>query len=516
MNSIFMNYFTMVAATTQTGTDLSGAKISVIITFAIYSIAVLGIGFYSQHKMSKSKTENFMDDFYTGGRGMGVWVLVFLLAAGLCSAGTFIGSPGMAYSVGMVFVLACMAQSFMNFSVLGEVGTKVGIVARRINAQSAQDLLNYRYNFNKPFRWISAIAILVFYTANVVAQLTGGTRLIQVMTGLDYRPALFIFGLIIVVYTTIGGIKGVTNAVVFQGITMTAAIIVLFIVLLAKINPMGAAYQAIAAKNASVVTPWVWTPWYTFSMFVSLGLVTIGQPHGLMSSLMYKNTKGMHRAMFVGAIVVSIWTAAIVWSGNLGRALLPNLKVSDYVVPSLAVYLMPGWIAGLVLAGVAAAIQSTVASVVMVISSSLVRDIYLVVKPTKDPKKIKSATIIATLIAGLIPIIIAINPPQLLQYLILYAIGGLTSSFFWPTLLGLYWKRTTEEGALAGLVGGMVFFILAQGKYIPNFGMHGIVVGIVVSGILTIGVSLITKRPPKHIIEVFWGKNQPEDPIKTM
>lgn len=496
--------------------DLQGAKASVIATFVLYTIVIIGIGVYSNRKMSKSKTDNFMDEFYTGGRGMGTFVVVFMLAAGLCSAGTFIGSPGLAYKTGLVFVLAVMAQSFMNFSVLGEVGTKIGIVARRINARSAQDLLNYRYNGNKTYRWVSALAILIFYTANIVAQLSGGTRLIQVLTGLDYTVALLVFGVVIVVYTAFGGIRGVTNAIVFQGMTMTAAIVILFLVLLAKVTPMSATYANIIAQDPNLVSPWVWKPEYTFSMFVSLGLVTIGQPHGLMSSLTYKNTKGMHKAMFVGAVVVSIWSAAIVWAGNLGRSLLPNLQVADYIVPSLAVHLMPGWIAGLVLAGVAAAIQSSVAAVVMVVSSSLVRDMYLVVKPTTDSKIIKKVTVAATLIAGTIPILLALNPPDALQFFILYAIGGLTSSFFWPVLLGLFWKRTTEQGALAGLIGGMLAFIGAQGKYIPNFGMHGIVVGIVVSGILTIGVSLITPRPPRHIIEVFWGKYRPKDPIRTL
>lgn len=490
---------------------LQEAKGSVIIAFILYTAIVLGIGIYSNIKMSRSQTEDFMEDFYTGGRGMGTFVVVFMLAAGLCSAGTFIGSPGMAYNVGMVFALAVMAQSFMNFSVLGEVGTKIGIVARRINAQSSQDILNHRYNNNKIFRWFSALAIAIFYTANIVAQLSGGTRLIQVMTGFTYPVALLAFGVVILIYTAFGGIKGVTNAIVFQGSTMTAAIIILFVVLISKIMPLEGAFLEIGAQDPSLLTPWVWKPEYTFSMFVSLGIVTIGQPHGLMSSLMYENTKGMHKAMFIGAIVVSVWTAMIVWSGTLARAILPTLEVADYVIPELAVQLMPGWVAGLVLAGVAAAIQSSIASVMMVISASLVRDMYLVVKPTDNKKLIKNVTIVATLLAGVVPMILALRQPEALQFFILYAIGGLTSSFFWPIILGLYWNRANEQGAIAGLIGGMIAFVGAQGGFIPNFGMHGIVVGIVVSGILTIGVSLATPRPPKRIIEVFWGKYRPTE-----
>lgn len=487
--------------------ELLGSKTSVIISFVIYSMALLGIAEYSRRNMSNSKIDDYMNEFYTGGRGMGSLVIVFMLAAGLTSAGTFLGSPGLAYSVGLVFPLIVMAQSFMNFVVLGQVGTKVGIVARRIDAQSFQDILSYRYNNNKILRWVSALAILIFYTANVVAQLSGGSRLIQVMTGLPYVTALMIFGIVILIYTTTGGIKGVSTAIVFQGVIMTCAIVILFIALLAKVSSMEGTYKAIIDTDPNLVSPWVWTPAYTFSMFMSLGLVTIGQPHGIMTSLMYKDTKGMHKAMFIGAVVVSAWSFMIVWSGNLARAIVPTIGVPDYVVPFLAVQIMPGWVAGLVLAGVAAAIQSSVASVVIVISSALVRDMYLQIKPTTDNKKLQKITMYATLLAAAIPLLLAISPPTALQWFIMFAIGGLTSSFFWPLLLGLYWWRTTEQGALAGMLSGMTTFILVQGKFVPwNFGMHGIVMGIVVSGLLTIGVSLITPKPPKRVIEVFWGK----------
>lgn len=495
--------------------ELTGAKTSVVIAFALYSAALLLIAEMSRRKATKTKLDDYVSDFYTGGRGMGAWVIAFMVAAGLCSAGTFLGSPGLAYSVGLVFPFVVMAQSFMNFVVLGQVGKKIGIVARRTNAQSYLDILTERYNNNNFVRYFGALAIWVFYTANVVAQLTGGTRLIQVMTGFPYVWALIAFGSVVLVYTALGGIKGVSTAIFFQGLIMTACIVILFAVLLGKIAPLGDAYRKIIEIKPTLVSPWVWTPAYAFSMFVSLGLVTIGQPHGAMAALTYKDTRAMHAAMLIGAIVVAVWSAMIVWAGNLARAIVPSLSVPDYVIPYTAVKLMPGWIAGLVLAGVAAAIQSTIAAVVIVISSALVRDLYMTIRPTKDPATIKKVTIGATVLAALIPVIIAIKPPAALQWFILFAIGGLTSSFFWPMLLGLYWWRTNEYGAIAGMIGGMATFILVQGKIIKfNLGMHGIVMGLLVSGILTVGVSLLTPKPPRRVIEVFWGKEKPADMAK--
>jgi sodium/pantothenate symporter len=71
-----------------------------------------------------------------------------MIAAGLCSAGRFSAAPVSGYKLGATWVLVRGAQNFMTFIVLGEVGKKIGIVARRIGAQSIFGLLLHRYNRN--------------------------------------------------------------------------------------------------------------------------------------------------------------------------------------------------------------------------------------------------------------------------------------------------------------------------------------------------------------------------------
>ncbi len=60
-----------------------------------------------------------MKSFILGGRGAGSLVIALMIAAGLCSAGTFIGGPGLGYSVGLTWVMVACAQNYMNFTVLG-------------------------------------------------------------------------------------------------------------------------------------------------------------------------------------------------------------------------------------------------------------------------------------------------------------------------------------------------------------------------------------------------------------
>lgn len=73
-------------------------RVAIIVTFVLYTLAVVGVAVYA--RWQKSSVNSYVDDFYTGGRGMGMLAVAFMIAAGLCGAGTFVGSPGMSYRVG--------------------------------------------------------------------------------------------------------------------------------------------------------------------------------------------------------------------------------------------------------------------------------------------------------------------------------------------------------------------------------------------------------------------------------
>ena len=101
-------------------------RVAIIVTFVLYTLAVVGVAVYARRQ--KSSVNSYVDDFYTGGRGMGMLAVAFMIAAGLCGAGTFVGSPGMSYRVGGPWLMINGCQLFVTFVVLGEIGKKIGIV----------------------------------------------------------------------------------------------------------------------------------------------------------------------------------------------------------------------------------------------------------------------------------------------------------------------------------------------------------------------------------------------------
>lgn len=487
-------------------------RTSVIITFILYTVGMLVIGFIAKKRMDRSSVDKYVEDFYTGGRGMGSLVVALMIAAGISSAGTFIGGPGLCYSLGFAFFMAGAAQVFMNFQILGQLGKKMGIVARRINAQSFVDLLVSRYNKNKVIGIASVLVITIFFGSYVVSQFVGGARLFESMTGLPYWLGLLMFGLVILVTAAFGGIRGVSISVVVQGLIMTIAVFTLFIGAFKVIGPIKPAIDKIIAIEPNMANPFSFSMKKMISYWILMGLSCIALPHGVMSTITYRDTRAMHKAILIGIFFVIVWGLPLTLIGIFGRAVFPNISVPDQIIPIFTLKTLPPWLAGMTLAGVAGAIQSTVGAMLIVISSTFVRNTYKAyINKNADSKKLKKVTLTSTIIMCVIVFLFALNPPKSLQFIILFSIGGMASGFFWPILLGLYWMRANEYGAAAGMISGVLAFGMAGLKPAFSLGMHPIVVALIVSGIITVVVSLITPKTPKGIILTWFSDKYPKE-----
>ncbi|HYH12727.1 MAG TPA: hypothetical protein VD789_10270, partial [Thermomicrobiales bacterium] len=108
-------------------------KWGIIIPIIIYLIATFLVGAYF-HRYLKDRSGTFQESFFVGDRSLGPVVLVLTMLASSVSAGTFIGAPGLAYDVGFGWVLAVMGQTTAGICMLGILGKKFAIIARKIKA----------------------------------------------------------------------------------------------------------------------------------------------------------------------------------------------------------------------------------------------------------------------------------------------------------------------------------------------------------------------------------------------
>ncbi|MDQ0352308.1 sodium/pantothenate symporter [Alkalibacillus filiformis] len=459
------------------------------------------IGIWSNRKMKQSSS--FLSDYFLGSRELGGLVLAMTMAATYGSASSFLGGPGAAYTIGLGWVLLAMTQVATGYFVLLVLGKKFAIVTRKFKAVTLIDFLKERYQ-SKSVVLISAFSIVVFLFAAMAAQWIGGAYLIQTVTGLSYLGALFLFAVAVLLYVIIGGFRAVAVTDATQGIIMFVGTLVLLIGVVIAGGGIDQIMTDLVTENPNLVTPYghdgQLTAAYVTSFWILVGVGVVGLPQVAVRAMSYRDARSMHRALMIGTIVVGFIMLNMHLIGVFARPVLPGIEVADQVIPLIAMETLPPWVAGIVLAAPLAAMMSTVDSLLLLVSSSVVKDVYInYFKPDANRAHVKRVSIGFTAILGVIVFLLSINPPELLIYLNLFAFGGLEAAFIWPIVLGLYWKYANKHGAIASMVVGIGSYIAIHqynDTYGNLFGVHAVTIPVFLSLIAFITFSLIFKKEP--------------------
>lgn len=484
-------------------------NIMILVPMIIYLIIMLGIAVYT-NKISTGAKGEFIEEYFIGGRSMGGFVLAMTLIATYSSASSFVGGPGVAFSRGLGWVFLSMIQVPTAFLTLGVLGKKFAIISRKINAVTVTDFLRARYKSDAVVI-LSSIAILAFFAATMVAQFIGGARLFQAVTGYSYVMGLVIFGIVVVIYTTVGGFRAVALTDAIQGVVMIFATIFLIFAAVKAGGGISNIVDFITQSNPGALEPTaggtISKP-YILSFWILVGLGVLGLPQTTVRGMGFKDSKSLHNAMIIGTFVVGFLMLGMHLVGVLGSAVLTEgVASSDLVVPTLTLKVLHPVLAGIFIAGPLAAIMSTVDSMLILASAAIVKDLYIHYSKSEiTEKKLSSLSFITTAILGIIVFVFSINPPDLIVWINLFAFGGLEAAFLCPTIFGLYWKRANATGAILSFIGGVgayFYYTISGVKYI---GMHQIVPTIAIAVILFIIGSYIGKKPDKETLMLFYGE----------
>jgi sodium/proline symporter len=167
-------------------------------------------------------------------------------------------------------------------------------------------------------------------------------------------------------------------------------------------------------------------------------------------------------------------------------------------MPLLARYLLPGWIAGLMLAGAIAAMMSTADSQLIVVTSSIVEDVYVkLMKAKSSPRLLILLSRLATALVAAVALVLAFRNEDLIFDLVSYAWSGLGASFGPPLLLSLRWKKTTAAGAIAGMLSGTVSNIVWKNTPALYDALDLKLASFLIALVVTVGVSYITFKPDR-------------------
>lgn len=457
---------------------------------------VFAVGIWAG-KHVKSST-SFLQEYFLGDRSLGGFILAMTMTATYGSASSFLGGPGAAYEQGFGWVLLAMSQVATGYFVLMILGKRFAIVTRQYKAITMVDFLKERYR-SKWVVLLSSLSIIIFLFSAMAAQWIGGARLIESLTGLNYLSALFIFAVSVMVYVIIGGFRAVALTDAIQGSIMFIGTLILLIATIIAGGGISNIVADLTAENPNLITPFgsegTLTPTYVSSFWILVGVGVVALPQIAVRAMSYKNSRSMHRALIIGTIIVGFIMLNMHLIGVFARPIVPGIDVADKVMPLLALEVLPPWLAGIVLAAPMAAIMSTVDSLLLLVSSSVIKDLYLnYVEPKATENRVRKLTLSVTTVLGIIVFLMALNPPELIIWLNLFAFGGLEAAFIWPIIMGIYWEKGNKYGALASMVVGIGMYLVADQYEAVALGFHPVVLPVVLSFIAYVIGSIVTEN----------------------
>ena len=461
---------------------------AIILFIYLIVITVIGIYFYRRARQSES-------DYFTAGQSINTFVGAFAIFAAVASSSSLMGAVGSGVALGVPYfftyafgVIAIMP--FAMFLISGQI--------RRSGAKTMPDFFNQRYG--KSVQIVSAVIVVIGMTFYMVPQLTASGLIGSYVLGIDYTTAVIVLGLGFTIYAALGGMWAITYTDLLQGAIMLVGIVVLAGFILVDHSGLSSLISdalAVSPDFGDITQPWM----SYFGLFIAFLWFGIISPSVVMRNFASRDARTARRsAMWACLLYLTLFISGfMVTSAGASLGIIETLERSDMIFVSVIEHYLPPILGGIMLAGLMAAIMSSADAMLLAISAGIAHDIYKGhINKQASEKFITGLGLVVMIVASIIGVIIAIDPPGLIAIMVGWVGGFLLSSFGFPLVLGLWWKRANSTGALVGMVGGaLTFLILIIGQWLPTNAEP--IIGAPVSLLLTVIVSLMTKPPSKEI-----------------
>ena len=511
----------------QTGDTL------VLLAILVYFIVVLTIGFIYAKRSNSSASEYFL-----GGRKVGPWFTALSAEASDMSGYLLMGLPGLAYFCGAAEV---------GWTAIGlAIGTYLNwlLVARRLRRYSvvANDSITLPGFYSNRFHdeknmvgTIAAIIILIFFCVYCGSCFVTCGKLFNTLFGWDYSTMMLVGALIVFLYTMVGGYLSVVATDFVQGTLMffaLAIVVVGSITMAGGVGPTAAflsdipGYLSLTVASTPVMDanglqviengkPLFGDPseygLLTIVSTMSWGLGYFGMPQVLVRFMGIRSDSEVKQSRIIAIVWVVISMFCAVMIGFIGRFLIPTELLTQSAAESVFIVLsqmmLPAFMCGLVVSGILAASMSSASSYLLITGSSVAENIFRSVfkKDATDNQVliVSRLTLAAVLLFG---VWVAWDENSVIFTVVSYAWAGLGASFGPLTLFALYWRRTTKQGAIAGMLTGAATVLIWHNLIKPLGGIFGIyeLLPAFLLGCLAIFiVSKLTPEPDASILHEF-------------
>ena len=476
------------------------------ITFALYIVAMVGIGFVAWRRTRS------LDDYILGGRSLGSFVTALSAGASDMSGWLLLGLPGALYAGGLSegwIAAGLVVGAWCNWKYVA--GPLRVYTERSRNALTLPDYFTHRFeDRSKLLRILSAVVILVFFAIYSASGIVAGARLFESVFGVPYAQALWVGAAATILYTMVGGFLAVSWTDTVQATLMIFALVLTPIVVVIATGGPAASLAVIEQANPANVD---WLRGASVVGIISLlawGLGYFGQPHILARFMAADSVKSIPAARRIGMTWMVLCLGGAMAVGFFGIAWFaahPDQAAAVQANPervfiALSQVLFNPWVAGILLSAILAAIMSTLSCQLLVCSSALTEDFYKgFLRRDAGQAELVWVGRLTVLLVALVAIWMASDPDSRVLGLVSYAWAGFGAAFGPVVLFSLGWKRMTRNGALAGMVLGAATVLLwKQGGW---FGLYEMVPGFIFASVAIVVGSLLGPPPSPAMANTF-------------
>ena len=458
-------------------------------SFGAYMLIVFAIAIYAWRQTQDAT------DYYLGGRRLSPTVAALSAGASDTSGWVLLGLPGFAYISGLEVI-------WLSLGLCLGIALNWWLTAKRLrvfshdleDAVTLPSYLQRRFADNSPWLTsVSSLFIILFFLFYVSSGLIGGGKLFESVFGLDYYYAVFIGAVIVIVYTLFGGFLAVSWTDVFQGLLITAALVLVPVAVTMEYGDALATVNSINPNMLDMWTDYQGEPltWIAIVSLMGWGLGYFGQPHILSRFKAIASAKDIPLAAGIG-----ISWSILVYAAAIAVGMFGNVALSEPLADSEKVFIMSvgvlfhPLVAGILLAAILAAIMSTIDSQLLVCSSSLAEDAYPLLR--KGEVTQQQRLTVGRWSVGVIAVIatlIAMDPESKVLDVVSYAWAGLGASLGPAIFLSLYWRNMNRWGALAGILVGGITVIIWKELSGGVFDLFELVPGFILSMLAIVVVS---------------------------
>ena len=507
---------------------MNSNTLQILIALIVYMAAVIVIGIVCSKKANQSS-----EDYFLGGRSLGPWVTAMSAEASDMSGWLLMGLPGVAYWCGLAdafwTALGLAVGTYLNWLIVSRRLRRYSIRAN--NSITLPDFFSNRFREKKPvIMTVAAAFILIFFTVYAASCFVTCGKLFSSLFGGDYVVMMILGAVFVLVYTLLGGFLAESVSDFMQGVVMICALTVIVIISTVKAGGIGAVIENAQAipgfleffglanptveEGAQVVVNGAPVfgealPYGILSVcsMMAWGLGYFGMPQVLLRFMAIRKEGELKRSRRIAMIWVVISLAVAVFIGIAGRQLFPVTHLTsssaENIFITLSTSFLPPLLAGLVMAGILAATISSSDSYLLIAASAFAKNVFQgVVKKKATDKQVMWVSRITLLAIALIAVVIALDENSVIFKVVSFAWAGFGATFGPLMLFSLFWKRTTQAGAIAGMVGGagMVFlWKLCISKLGGAFSIYELLPAFIFSAICIVVVSLLTKKPSAEI-----------------